>query len=109
MPLGIDVVEPPLMLELQKLGVEVRDAQQTMLAAREEACLLGAHTETQRNQSEDSTPAVPRFPGPAFWRGFDVSRFTLGLDCEQQCKAVSPSKCALSVRSSAIQSNRIME
>jgi Xaa-Pro dipeptidase len=35
MPLGIDVVEPPLMLELQKLGVEVRDAQQTMLAARE--------------------------------------------------------------------------
>ena len=35
MPLGLDVVEPPLMLELQKLGIEVRDGQQTMLAARE--------------------------------------------------------------------------
>ena len=35
MPLGVDVVEPPLMLELQKLGIEVRDGQQTMLAARE--------------------------------------------------------------------------
>src|SRR5258705_12978184 len=35
MPLGIDVVEPPVMLELQKLGIEVRDGQQPMLAARE--------------------------------------------------------------------------
>ena len=35
MPLGIDVVEPPLMFELQKLGIEVRDGQQTMLEARE--------------------------------------------------------------------------
>src|SRR5438552_10502372 len=35
MPLGVDVVEVPMMLELQKLGIEARDAQQTMLRARE--------------------------------------------------------------------------
>src|SRR6202140_1652054 len=34
MPLGLDVVEPPMLFELQKLGIEVRDGQQTMLAAR---------------------------------------------------------------------------
>src|SRR6267378_849507 len=35
MPLGLDVVEPPMLFELQKLGIEVRDGQQTLLAARE--------------------------------------------------------------------------
>jgi Xaa-Pro dipeptidase len=35
MPLGVDVVEPPMMFELQKLGIEVRDGQQVMLDARE--------------------------------------------------------------------------
>ena len=35
MPLGLDVVEPPMLFELQKLGIEVRDGQQTMLQARE--------------------------------------------------------------------------
>lgn len=35
MPVGIDVVEPPLLFELQELGVEVRDGQQAMLMARQ--------------------------------------------------------------------------
>ncbi len=35
MPLGVDVVEPPMLFELQKAGIEVRDGQQTMLHARE--------------------------------------------------------------------------
>jgi Xaa-Pro dipeptidase len=34
MPLGIDVVEPPFLFELQNLGIEVRDGQQVMLEAR---------------------------------------------------------------------------
>src|ERR671910_441413 len=34
MPLGIDVVEPPFLIALQELGVEVRDGQQVMLEAR---------------------------------------------------------------------------
>jgi len=35
MPLGLDVVEPPMLFELQKAGIDVGDGQQTMLAARE--------------------------------------------------------------------------
>ena len=35
MPLGVDVVEPPMLFELQRLGIEVRDGQQVMLDARE--------------------------------------------------------------------------
>jgi Xaa-Pro aminopeptidase len=35
MPVGVDVVEPPMLFELQRLGLEVRDGQQTMLDARE--------------------------------------------------------------------------
>jgi Xaa-Pro aminopeptidase len=34
-PLGMDITEIPMLLELQKLGVDVRDGQQTMLDARE--------------------------------------------------------------------------
>ncbi len=35
MPLGLDIVEPPMMFELQRLGIDVRDGQQVMLDARE--------------------------------------------------------------------------
>src|SRR5438128_5023363 len=35
MPLGVDVVEPPMLFALQKVGIEVRDGQQVMLEARE--------------------------------------------------------------------------
>jgi Xaa-Pro dipeptidase len=35
MPLGLDIVEPPLFFELQKLGITVRDGQQVMHDARE--------------------------------------------------------------------------
>ncbi len=35
MPVGIDIIEPPMMFELQKAGVNVVDGQQVMLEARE--------------------------------------------------------------------------
>ena len=34
-PLGVDIIEPPLLYELQEFGLEVRDAQQTILNACE--------------------------------------------------------------------------
>ena len=34
LPLGVDIAETPLILELQRVGIEVRDAQQVMLDAR---------------------------------------------------------------------------
>ena len=35
MPIGVDIIEPPMMFELQKAGLTVADGQQTMLEARE--------------------------------------------------------------------------
>ena len=35
MPIGVDIIEPPLLAALTDLGVSVRDGQQTMLDARE--------------------------------------------------------------------------
>ena len=35
MPVGVDIVEPPMLAALEKVGITVRDGQQTMLDARE--------------------------------------------------------------------------
>jgi Xaa-Pro aminopeptidase len=35
MPIGIDIIEPPMMFQLQKVGLKIVDGQQTMLEARE--------------------------------------------------------------------------
>ena len=35
MPIGVDIIEPPMMFELEKAGIKVADGQQTMLEARE--------------------------------------------------------------------------
>jgi Xaa-Pro aminopeptidase len=35
MPIGVDIIEPPMMFELQKLGLNIVDGQQVMLEARE--------------------------------------------------------------------------
>ncbi len=35
MPVGVDLIEPPMMFELQKAGLNIVDGQQTMLEARE--------------------------------------------------------------------------
>jgi len=35
MPIGIDIIEPPMMFQLQKAGLKIVDGQQTMLEARE--------------------------------------------------------------------------
>ncbi len=35
MPLGVDIIEPPMMFELQKAGLKIHDGQQVMLEARE--------------------------------------------------------------------------
>jgi len=35
MPVGVDIIEPPMMFELEKAGIKVKDGQQIMLSARE--------------------------------------------------------------------------
>jgi Xaa-Pro dipeptidase len=38
MPIGVDIIEPPMMFELEKAGLKVHDGQQVMLEAREIKC-----------------------------------------------------------------------
>ncbi len=38
MPIGVDIIEPPMMFELEKAGLKVKDGQQVMLEAREIKC-----------------------------------------------------------------------
>jgi Xaa-Pro aminopeptidase len=35
MPVGVDIIEPPMMFELEKAGIKIKDGQQVMLEARE--------------------------------------------------------------------------
>jgi Xaa-Pro aminopeptidase len=35
MPIGVDIIEPPMMFELERAGLKVQDGQQVMLEARE--------------------------------------------------------------------------
>ena len=35
MPIGVDIIEPPMMFELERAGLKVKDGQQVMLEARE--------------------------------------------------------------------------
>jgi Xaa-Pro aminopeptidase len=35
MPIGVDIIEPPMMFELEKAGLKIQDGQQVMLEARE--------------------------------------------------------------------------
>src|SRR5690242_12180381 len=35
LPVGVDIIEPPMMFELQKAGLKIADGQQVMLEARE--------------------------------------------------------------------------
>ena len=35
MPIGVDIIEPPMMFELEKAGLKIKDGQQVMLDARE--------------------------------------------------------------------------
>jgi Xaa-Pro aminopeptidase len=35
MPVGVDIIEPPMMFELEKAGLKIKDGQQAMLEARE--------------------------------------------------------------------------
>ncbi len=35
MPIGVDIIEPPMIFELEKAGLKIKDGQQVMLSARE--------------------------------------------------------------------------
>jgi len=100
MPLGVDVVEPPMLFELQKLGIEVRDGQQTMLAAREvknidELTLLNMASAMVDGVYQDIAEALK--PGI---RECDIVAlatkrlYEMGSDCVEAINSIAGERCS---------------
>jgi Xaa-Pro aminopeptidase len=100
MPLGVDVVEPPMLFELQKLGIEVRDGQQTMLAAREvknidELTLLNMASAMVDGVYQDIAEALK--PGV---RESDIVAlatgrlYEMGSDCVEAINSIAGERCS---------------
>ena len=99
MPLGVDVVEVPMMLELQKLGIDVRDAQQTMLQAREiknidELMLLNMAAAmvdgVYQEIAEKLKPGVKESEIVAL---ATMRLYLMGSDCVEAINAISGERC----------------
>jgi Xaa-Pro aminopeptidase len=100
MPLGVDVVEPPMMLELQKLGIEVRDGQQTMLAAREvknidELMLLNMAAAMVDGVYTDIAEALKPGVKESEIVALATARlYAMGSDCVEAINAISGERCS---------------
>jgi Xaa-Pro aminopeptidase len=100
MALGLDVVEPPMLFELQKLGIEVRDGQQTLLAAREvknidELTLLNMAAAmvdgVYQDIAEALKPGVKESEIVALASG---RLYGMGSDCVEAINAISGERCS---------------
>ena len=100
MPLGIDVVEPPFLFALQKLGVEVRDGQQVMLDARE----IKSHDEiTLLNMAASMGDGVYQDIFEALKPGVRENEivamatkrlYEMGSDCVEAINAIAGERCS---------------
>jgi Xaa-Pro dipeptidase len=100
MPLGIDVVEPPFLFALQKLGIEVRDAQQVMLEARE----IKSHDEiTLLNMAAAMGDGVYQDIYEALKPGVRENEivamatkrlYEMGSDCVEAINAIAGERCS---------------
>jgi Xaa-Pro dipeptidase len=100
MPLGVDMVELPMLFELQRLGIEVRDGQQMMLDAREiksqdELMLLNMSAAmvdgTYQSIAEALKPGVRESQIVAL-ANHDL--YSKGSDCVEGINAISGERCA---------------
>jgi Xaa-Pro dipeptidase len=100
MPLGVDVVEVPMMLELQRLGIEVRDAQQTMLHAREvknidELMLLNMAAAMVDGVYHDIAVALkPGIKESDIVALATMRLYEMGSDCVEAINAISGERCS---------------
>jgi Xaa-Pro dipeptidase len=100
MPLGIDVVEPPFLFALQKLGLEVRDGQQVMLDARE----IKSHDEiTLLNMAAAMGDGVYQDIFEALKPGVRENEivamatkrlYEMGSDCVEAINAIAGERCS---------------
>jgi len=100
MPLGVDMVELPMIFELQRAGIEVRDGQQTMLSAREvknidELTLLNMASAMVDGVYQDIAEALK--PGV---RESDIVAlatkrlYEMGSDCVEAINAIAGERCS---------------
>jgi Xaa-Pro aminopeptidase len=100
MPVGVDVVEPPMLFELQKAGIEVRDGQQTMLLARE----IKSHDEiTLLNMAAAMVDGVYQDIAEALKPGIKESEivglaagrlYEMGSDCVEAINSIAGERCS---------------
>src|SRR6266403_1588411 len=100
MPLGLDVVEPPMLFELQKLGIEVRDGQQVMLQAREvknidELTLLNMASAMVDGVYQDIAEALkPGVQEPQIVALATKRLYEMGSDCVEAINSISGERCS---------------
>src|SRR6516165_8455111 len=100
LPLGLDVVEPPMLFELQKLGIEVRDGQQTLLAAREvknidELTLLNMASAMVDGVYQDIAEALKPGVRESEIVALATARlYEMGSDCVEAINSISGERCS---------------
>jgi Xaa-Pro aminopeptidase len=100
MPLGVDLVELPMLFELQRLGIEVRDGQQVMLDARElksrdELMLLNMSAAMVDGTYQEIAAALK--PGVRESQIVALANHDLyskGSDCVEAINAISGERCS---------------
>ena len=100
MPVGIDVVEPPMLFELQRAGVKVRDGQQVMLQARE---VKNIDELTLLNMAAAMVDGVYTDIAEALKPGVQESQivalatkrlYEMGSDCVEAINSISGERCS---------------
>ncbi len=100
MPLGLDLVEPPFLFELQRLGLEVRDGQQVMLDARQ---IKSADEITLLNMAAAMGDGVYQDIAAALKPGVRENEivalaskrlYEMGSDCVEAINAISGERCS---------------
>jgi Xaa-Pro dipeptidase len=100
MPLGVDVVEPPMLFALQKQKIQVRDGQQAMLQARE---VKNIDELTLLNMAAAMVDGVYTDIAEALKPGVQESQivalatkrlYEMGSDCVEAINSISGERCS---------------
>src|SRR5215467_5425374 len=100
MPLGLDLCEPGMLFALQEEGIEVRDGQQTMLAAREiksqdEITLLNIASSMVDGVYQDIAEALKPGVKESQIVAMATKRlYEMGSDCVEAINSISGERCS---------------
>jgi Xaa-Pro dipeptidase len=100
MPLGVDMIELPMMFALQDAGIEVRDGQQAMLQAREvknldELMLLNMASAMVDGVYEDIAEALKPGVKESEIVALATKRlYEMGSDCVEAINSISGERCS---------------